>query len=684
MSSIINSENLNLDQDQTHIIISLLIKHVENYDHSNSIRYNENIIQEYSKLSDSLHVNNQLHTLVSKNLSLNPLKDLINSQATQVDPNPNKKRINYKSQINVDDLDQIVNLSIFKNIPQTQNMFNVYESKKNILLKNQEEGIGNANSKNQNGFRHSNLNNSNNFRVGNNNINKKSRNEEEDDQSSEIQHNTYMNNSYYPKRKNNSGSVDYENYSNSIYNVNKKKNKKNNWRNKKNIDEEDEEEELQDDGELPGFKTAINMINKKVFKNSGGGGGNSSSSYNNPYKDRYENDNENFSSNTNNISRSVNYGVNNSSNVNNNLTGTKKFNPPYRNNKNSDQNNSCNSNSTGNNTNFASSSSYANTKKLEEEKEIMLDEKLKGFDRKMIEFIESEILSYSPDVKWEDIAGLEFAKKTIKEIIIWPLLRPDIFNGIRRPPKGLLLFGPPGTGKTMIAKAIASESKSKFFNISASSLMSKWIGESEKLVRTLFALASFHQPSVVFIDEIDSILTARSENECEASRRLKTEFLIQLDGAGTNQDDRILIIGATNRPQEIDDAFIRRMPKRLYIPLPNFNSRKQLINNVVNREKEKGQYLLNDDDIDSVVKKTKGYSGSDMMGVCREAAMMPIRSIEDIYNIKLDSLRGVNVKDFIDAIFLVKPSVSEKTLSQYVQWNVEFGSFQFDEKENDS
>ena len=113
----------------------------------------------------------------------------------------------------------------------------------------------------------------------------------------------------------------------------------------------------------------------------------------------------------------------------------------------------------------------------------------------MIEFIQSEILSSSPDVQWDDIAGLEFAKKTIKEIIIWPMLKPEFFSGIRSPPKGLLLFGPPGTGKTMIAKAIASQSKSMFFNISASSLMSKWIGESEKLVRTLFALASFYQPS---------------------------------------------------------------------------------------------------------------------------------------------------------------------------------------------
>lgn len=316
------------------------------------------------------------------------------------------------------------------------------------------------------------------------------------------------------------------------------------------------------------------------------------------------------------------------------------------------------------------------------EKETVLDEKLKGFDKKLIEFIESEILSSSPNVKWEDIAGLEFAKKTIKEIIIWPLLRPDIFNGIRRPPKGLLLFGPPGTGKTMIAKAIASESNSKFFNISASSLMSKWIGESEKLVRTLFALASYYQPSVVFIDEIDSILTSRSENECEASRRLKTEFLVQLDGAGTNQDDRILIIGATNRPSEIDDAFIRRLAKRLYIPLPNMPSRKQLILNVINKEKSK--YDITEEELKEVINRTKGYSGSDMMGVCREAAMMPIRNIEDIFNLQLDNLRGINQEDFISALTVVKPSVSEKTINQYEQWNSEFGSFQFDYKEHNN
>jgi SpoVK/Ycf46/Vps4 family AAA+-type ATPase len=443
--------------------------------------------------------------------------------------------------------------------------------------------------------------------------------------------------------------VDYENYSNSIYNVNKKKGGKNKWNKNQRIEEEDNEIPIEE--EDLGFKSAISMINKKVFKNSN--------------RDDEERVQVNNSHNTYNKHNNQN---NNQNNTQNN-TYPRKFNPPYK----------------GNSSNTSSMANLSNKKiicKEEEEKEKELDEKLKGFDRKMIEFIESEILSFSPNVKWEDIAGLEFAKKTIKEIIIWPLLRPDIFHGIRRPPKGLLLFGPPGTGKTMIAKAIASESHSKFFNISASSLMSKWIGESEKLVRTLFALASFYQPSVVFIDEIDSILTARSENECEASRRLKTEFLIQLDGAGTNQDDRILIIGATNRPQEIDDAFIRRLAKRLYIPLPNFASRYQLIKN--NVEKEKSQYDVTDEALNSIVLRTKGYSGSDMMSVLREAAMMPIRNIEDIQNVQLDNLRGVNSQDFLEALEVVKPSVSEKTISQYVQWNKDFGSFQFDEKENDS
>ncbi len=149
------------------------------------------------------------------------------------------------------------------------------------------------------------------------------------------------------------------------------------------------------------------------------------------------------------------------------------------------------------------------------------------------------------------------------------MLRPDIFTGLRAPPRAVLLFGPPGTGKTMIGKAIASETSATFFNISASSITSKWVGESEKLVKTLFTIARVKQPSVIFIDEIDSLLSSRSEGEQESSRKVKTEFLIELDGAKNKADERVLVIGATNLPHELDDAVRRRFVKKLYIPLPN-------------------------------------------------------------------------------------------------------------------
>jgi SpoVK/Ycf46/Vps4 family AAA+-type ATPase len=167
----------------------------------------------------------------------------------------------------------------------------------------------------------------------------------------------------------------------------------------------------------------------------------------------------------------------------------------------------------------------------------------------------------------------------------------------------------------MIGKAIASESNSSFFSISASSLMSKWVGEGEKMVRALFAVAAVHQPSVVFIDEIDSLLSQRQDGDFESSRRVKTEFLVQLDGCATNKDDRILLIGATNRPQELDEAARRRMVKRLYIPLPDDKGRRALIAHLLQQQ----QHSLSDADVDDIVAATKGYSGSDLTALCMES-----------------------------------------------------------------
>lgn len=300
------------------------------------------------------------------------------------------------------------------------------------------------------------------------------------------------------------------------------------------------------------------------------------------------------------------------------------------------------------------------------------DERLKGIEPKMIELIMNEIMDCGPPMTWDDVAGLEFAKKTIKEIVVWPMLRPDIFTGLRGPPKGLLLFGPPGTGKTLIGKCIASQSKSTFFCISASSLTSKWVGEGEKMVRALFAVARSRQPAVVFIDEIDSLLTQRTDGENEASRRIKTEFLVQLDGAATSAEDRILVIGATNRPQEIDEAARRRFVKRLYIPLPEYPARRTIITNLLRQQ----SYVLTDEQLDIICSKTDGFSGADMATLCREAALGPIRdmSFGDIENISADQVRPISFVDFQEALQNVKPSVSDKDLDIYIEWNNTFGS----------
>uniref|UniRef100_A0A1A9UX84 AAA+ ATPase domain-containing protein n=1 Tax=Glossina austeni TaxID=7395 RepID=A0A1A9UX84_GLOAU len=297
---------------------------------------------------------------------------------------------------------------------------------------------------------------------------------------------------------------------------------------------------------------------------------------------------------------------------------------------------------------------------------------LKNIDMKIVEMVTNEIIHELKSIDWCDIAGLDYAKSIIKEAVVYPLLRPDIYTGLRRPPRGILLFGPPGTGKTLIGKCIASQAKATFFSISSSSLTSKWIGESEKLVRALFAVAEARQPSVIFIDEVDSMLCQRSDSENEAYRRMKTEFLVRLDGASTSDDDRVLVVGATNRPQELDEAVRRRFVKRLYIPLPEAEARINILTNLLKTVKNS----LNFDDLKEVARLAEGYSGADMDSLCREASMQPLRSIppESIMTFNMENLRCVDVNDFHSALKKIRPSVSQQDLQQYLDWNKIYGS----------
>ncbi|XP_024991442.1 ATPase family AAA domain-containing protein FIGL1 isoform X2 [Cynara cardunculus var. scolymus] len=304
-----------------------------------------------------------------------------------------------------------------------------------------------------------------------------------------------------------------------------------------------------------------------------------------------------------------------------------------------------------------------------------LPEKLRNLEPRLIEHISNEIMDRDPNVRWDDIAGLHHAKKCVTEMVIWPLLRPDIFKGCRSPGRGLLLFGPPGTGKTMIGKAIAGEAKATFFYISASSLTSKWIGEGEKLVRALFGVASCRQPAVIFVDEIDSLLSQRkSDGEHESSRRLKTQFLIEMEGFDSGSE-QILLIGATNRPQELDEAARRRLTKRLYIPLPSAEARAWIVRNLLEKD---GLFKLSTEDIDSICKLTEGYSGSDMKNLVKDASMGPLREAlrqgTEITKLKKEDMRPVTLQDFENALQEVRPSVSVNELGTYEDWNNQFGS----------
>lgn len=306
------------------------------------------------------------------------------------------------------------------------------------------------------------------------------------------------------------------------------------------------------------------------------------------------------------------------------------------------------------------------------------------------------------EVYWEDIAGLDAAKSSLREAVVYPFLRPDLFIGLRQPACGILLFGPPGTGKTMLARAVATESRSTFFSLSASSLTSKYLGDSEKLVRALFAVARMVAPSIIFIDEIDSLLGQRSGTaDHETTRRIKTEFLIQWsnlqqavpssDGRrGAGDANRVLVLAATNLPWAIDEAARRRFVKRQYIPLPEPTTRSSQLRRLLSQQ----NHTLTDHDIDRLVTLTEGeymtrpwpweskilivtgYSGSDLAALAKDAAMGPLRSLgEALLHMPVDKIRPMGLADFEASLASIRPSVSPETLREHEEWAQRFGEW---------
>ncbi|KAA8583224.1 hypothetical protein FQN60_015770 [Etheostoma spectabile] len=248
--------------------------------------------------------------------------------------------------------------------------------------------------------------------------------------------------------------------------------------------------------------------------------------------------------------------------------------------------------------------------------------------------------------------------------------------------KGVLMVGPPGTGKTLLAKAVATECRTTFFNVSSSTLTSKYRGESEKLVRLLFEMARFYAPTTIFIDEIDSMCSRRgTSEEHEASRRVKAELLVQMDGVGgaSENDDpskMVMVLAATNFPWDIDEALRRRLEKRIYIPLPSAEGRVELL-----RINLKELEVASDVDLDKISEQMEGYSGADITNVCRDASLMAMRrrieglTPEEIRNISRDEMHmPTTMEDFESSLKKVSKSVSASDLEKYEKWIEEFGS----------
>lgn len=281
-------------------------------------------------------------------------------------------------------------------------------------------------------------------------------------------------------------------------------------------------------------------------------------------------------------------------------------------------------------------------------------------------------------VKFDDIGALEDVKTTLNELVTLPMRRPELFarGNLLRPCKGILLFGPPGTGKTLLAKALATEAGANFISITGSTLTSKWFGDAEKLTKALFSFATRLAPVIIFVDEVDSLLGARGGSfEHEATRRMRNEFMAAWDGLRSKDSQRILILGATNRPFDLDDAVIRRLPRRIYVDLPDAENRKKILKILLSKEN-----LEQDFRYDELANATEGYSGSDLKNLCIAAAYRPVQELieeEKKHNeiSATPSLRSLNLEDFIQAKSKVGASVAydAASMNELRKWNEMYG-----------
>ena len=311
--------------------------------------------------------------------------------------------------------------------------------------------------------------------------------------------------------------------------------------------------------------------------------------------------------------------------------------------------------------------------------------------RDLARTISRDIYTSNPDVRFRDVSGLDEAKRLLREAVVMPVKFPQFFHGLLRPWRGILLYGPPGTGKTMLAKAVATECGTTFFNISASSVVSKWRGDSEKLVRVLFELARHHAPSTIFMDELDAVMSSRDGGvhsgggDHESSRRLKTELLVQLDGLNRDEGELVFLLAATNLPWELDPAMLRRLEKRILVGLPSESARARMMERYL-----APHAVAADVDLLDLAAGTDGYSGADVMLLCKESAMRPLRRLMDRLmtnaddDSELDSgtaddgaevrVGEITREDVAGALAATRPTQTDAHARRYEEWTRSFGA----------